>query len=78
VRLSYAPNSNLAISTLAQYDSVAGEAGINTRMTWTLSPGHDLFVVWTRHYIDPTEAGFRGLQRDADEIIVKMKWELRI
>jgi hypothetical protein len=78
IRFTYAPNPHLAISTLAQYDSVAGEAGINTRMTCTLSPGHDLIVVWNRHYVDPTEAGFHALQRDADEVTVTMKWDLRL
>jgi hypothetical protein len=77
-RLTYAPTSHLALSTLAQYDSDAGEAGLNTRLTWTLSPGHDVIVVWTRHYVDPTQGGFQNLRRDADEIIVKTKWDLRL
>jgi hypothetical protein len=40
--------------------------------------GHDLFVVWTRHYIDPTDGGLRSLHRDADEIILKLKWDVRL
>jgi hypothetical protein len=75
---SYAPTRRLAISTLAKYDSDAGETGINTRITWTLFTWARLNRRVNCHYVDPTEAGFRALQRDAEEVTVKMKWDLQL
>jgi hypothetical protein len=78
LRAIYAPNAHLAIATLVQYDSVSGTAGFNTRMSWTIAPGRELFVVWNRRYLQPMQGGFGDLQRDAGEILFKIRWDLHI
>lgn len=75
--VTYALNAHLAVSTLGQYVSEGGQAGFNTRLTWNIAPGRDLFVVWNRAYIESEAGGFDALQRDADEITVKLRWAFR-
>ena len=76
-RATYAFNTHLAVSTLGQYDSEAGEAGFNTRLSWNIAPGRELFVVWNRSYMETDPVGFAPLQRAADEIAVKWRCDIR-
>ncbi len=43
---SYTPD--LSLATFMQFDSESRALGLNARLRWTLSPGADLFVVWSR------------------------------
>jgi uncharacterized protein DUF5916 len=50
-----------------QYDTVSRVLGWQSRFRWILTPGNDIFVVYTHNWIDPAEpsAGFRTLDRRA-------------
>ena len=50
-----------------QYDSVSRVLGWQSRFRWILTPGNDIFVVYTHNWIDPTDpsARFRTLDRRA-------------
>lgn len=54
-----------------QYDSVSRMLGWQSRFRWTVTPGNDVFIVFTQNWIDdydpldPARAGFRSLGRRA-------------
>jgi hypothetical protein len=50
-----------------QYDSVSRVVGWQSRFRWILTPGNDIFFVYTQNWIDPTDTGlgFKTLDRRA-------------
>ncbi len=54
-----------------QYDSVSRMLGWQSRFRWTVTPGNDVFIVFTQNWIDdydpldPARTGFRSLGRRA-------------
>lgn len=48
-----------------QYDTVSRVLGWQSRFRWILTPGNDIFVVYTQNWLDPSDPafGFRTLDR---------------
>ncbi|MDP2320275.1 MAG: DUF5916 domain-containing protein [Acidobacteriota bacterium] len=48
-----------------QYDSVSRILGWQSRFRWIVTPGNDIFVVYTQNWLDPSDPafGFRTLDR---------------
>ena len=48
-----------------QYDTVSRVLGWQSRFRWILTPGNDIFVVYTQNWLDPADPafGFRTLDR---------------
>lgn len=66
------------VSTLFQYDSGEETLGANVRLRWTLRPGADLFVVWTRDWRgEPGDNERRGLRPRSDGLTAKLRWTIR-
>jgi hypothetical protein len=48
-------------------------------MRWTIHPGADLYVVWTRAWLRPPDADrWSDAEPQSDEAIVKLRWTFRI
>jgi hypothetical protein len=77
LRGSWAFTPDLMLSSFLQYDSGSENFGANTRLRWTIKPGSDLFVVWTRGYLRDTEAGSWHLRPQRDEIVLKLRWTVQ-
>jgi Domain of unknown function (DUF5916)/Carbohydrate family 9 binding domain-like len=64
VRANVAFSTDVSWSNLVQYDNVSDTAGINSRVRWIVSPGNDVFLVYTQGFdviggsIDPQPAEF--------------------
>lgn len=69
----YAFSPDLIVSAFAQYDSDSRDLGLNSRLRWTIQPGRDLFLVWNRNWQRTLDPGYR-LQRDSDQVVVKLRW----
>lgn len=67
--LELTPSPWLSASTLAQWDDVSNEVGLNLRLRWTLKPGRDLFLSINRLFQQDD-----GLRTQAREEIVKLSW----
>jgi len=79
LKTTYAVSPDLVMSLYGQYDSLSRNAGINARMRWTLRPGADLYVVWTKDWLHPPDAE-RTLEAEPldDEAVVKLRWTFRM
>jgi len=78
LKTAYAFSPDLVLSLYGQYDSESHNAGVNARMRWTLRPGADLYVVWTRGWLHPPDAE-RSLEAEPidTEAVVKLRWTFR-
>ena len=78
VNLVYAVNPNLVWTNLLQYDTQSQNFGNNMRLRWTIKPGNDLFIVWTRGWqsllLSPQEL---NIVPDKDILVVKSRWTFR-
>jgi hypothetical protein len=73
----FAFSPDLALAGYVQYDSVSRNVGLNARLRWTVKPGDDVFLVWNRGWRSPTEGdGFR-LAKEADQVVLKVRWNFR-
>ncbi|RKZ10896.1 hypothetical protein DRQ50_14160, partial [bacterium] len=55
LRAVYAFSPDLILSSYTQYDSESRNVGLNNRLRWTLQPGNDLFLVWSRNFLRPVD-----------------------
>ena len=59
-------NPWIQLANNIQYDSVSGVLGWQSRFRWILTPGNDLYVVYSHNWLDdpldPVD-GFQGLDR---------------
>jgi hypothetical protein len=78
LRALWAFTPDLVLSSLVQYDSESRSLGANTRLRWTIRPGSDLFVVWTRGYLRDTEGGDWRLRPQRDEVVLKLRWTFQL
>ncbi len=62
-------------STLAQYDNVDNEVGINSRFRWIIAPGNELFIVFNQSF-----EGDEGdhLEPTFTEMASKLVWTFRL
>ena len=74
----YAFTPDLILSSNIQYDSESRNLGANTRFRWTIRPGDDLFVVWTRSWRRPVAGQHLfSLNTVEDQLTVKLRWTFR-
>ena len=71
--LRLTPSPRLSWTTIAQYDNVSDELGINSRLRWIISPGNDLFLVYNQSVANDGRS-FRSL---GSEAIAKLGWTWR-
>lgn len=65
------------LSTLVQYDTAEEAVGLNVRFRWTVRPGSDLFVVWSRGWSGDAGDGGSGLRPRSDGLTAKLRWTIR-
>ncbi|NNE90971.1 MAG: carbohydrate binding family 9 domain-containing protein [Verrucomicrobiales bacterium] len=68
------PNPKFSWNTLAQWDSVSNEIGINSRLRYIVSPGNDIFFVVNKGFLFDDGRSFRHL---GSETIAKLGWTFR-
>lgn len=79
LRTSFAVSPDLVFSIYGQYDSDSSNLGVNSRLRWTIHPGADLYVVWTREWLHPPDANrWSDAEPRSDEAIVKLRWTFRM
>jgi hypothetical protein len=79
---SFDPSPWIGFTSQVQYDNVSEVLGLFTRLRWILTPGNDVFLVYTHNWQDfdgdlienPHERGFRTLSRGAT---VKLNYTYR-
>jgi hypothetical protein len=71
VTLAFTPD--ITLSTVAQYDSLSDNVGVNARLRWTVQPGTDLFLVFNQGWsiLD------QRLERTVQEGIAKLGMTVR-
>lgn len=78
LRITYAPDPELALSGSVQHQSDTRPAGIDAQLRWTLSPGRELYVVLDRNtptlVFDPVTRRLPPSNR----LTVKLHWDFRI
>lgn len=77
LRWTYSQTPDLTLSLFAQYESVSRILGWNARFRWTLKPGNDFFLVWTRNWLRTEPDSPLRFQRDSDSVVAKLRWTLR-
>jgi hypothetical protein len=78
LRVVYAFNPDVILSSYIQYDSESRDLGANTRFRWTIRPGNDFFVVWTHGWRRPIAGDDRlSFQSINDQLVVKLRWTFR-
>ena len=56
-------NAKLSLVTIAQYDNISEDIGINSRLRYNLSAGQDIWFVINHNMLrDPLEDRFRSTQ----------------
>ena len=71
--IRFTPNPRLSWNTLAQWDNVSDQIGINSRLRWIVKPGHDVFLVVNQGY-DLIDGNLRSTQT---ETIAKIGMTIR-
>ena len=79
LKTAYAFSPDVVLSFDGQYDDVSRNIGLNARLRYTIHPGADFYVVWTRGWLHPP-----GAERPLDaepldsEAVVKLRWTFRM
>lgn len=76
-KAAVAVTPNLVFSSYTQYDSQSRQVGLNNRLRWTIRPEAELFLVWNRDWKHPFADEDRFLSPLSDQLVVKLRWELR-
>jgi hypothetical protein len=79
---SFDPSPWIGFTSQVQYDNVSEVLGLFTRLRWILTPGNDVFLVYTHNWQDfdgdlienPRERGFSTLSRG---MTVKLNYTYR-
>ena len=71
--LRITPSPRLTWTTLAQYDTVSSELGINSRLRWIVNSGNDVFLV----YNQSVENDVRSFRSIGSEAVAKLGWTVR-
>ncbi len=76
LRGTYSFSPALTVSTYLQYDTESSNLGVNARLRYTLRPGTDLFLVFTRDWQERLETASRFAPEE-EQIVLKLRWTLR-
>lgn len=76
LRGTYSFTPALTVSTYLQYDTESKDLGVNARLRYTLRPGTDLFLVFTRDWRERLETATRFAPEE-EQIVLKLRWTLR-
>lgn len=76
LRGTYSFSPALTVSTYLQYDTGSSDLGVNARLRYTLRPGTDLFLVWTRDWQERIETASR-FPPEEEQVVLKLRWTLR-
>lgn len=76
LRANYAFTPFLAWSNLVQYDNNSNNLGLQSRLRWTMRPGNDIFLVFSRGWIREEEDAFRFRPEDM-KLAAKMQMTFR-
>jgi hypothetical protein len=77
LRWTYSATPDVSLSLFSQYETESQTLGWNARFRWTLKPGNDFFVVWTRNWLRTDPDAALRFQRDSDSVVVKLRWTFR-
>jgi hypothetical protein len=77
LRWTYSATPDVVLSFFSQYESESRILGWNARFRWTLKPGNDFFVVWTRNWLQTDPNAQLRFQRESDAVVVKLRWTFR-
>jgi len=75
LRVAWAFDPDLILSSYGQYDSETRNVGFNTRLRWTIRPGNDLYVIWNHSWEEPVGvSGWRSLRPLDGQLMLKLRW----
>jgi hypothetical protein len=75
LKADFAFNSKLSLTTLAQYDNVSDDIGINARLRYNVEAGRDIWLVLNHSMVeDPLTERFRSTESLA---VVKVRYTFR-
>jgi Domain of unknown function (DUF5916) len=77
LRWTYSHTPDLTLSLFTQYETDSRILGWNARFRWTLKPGNDFFVVWTRNWLRTEPDSPLRFQRDSESVVAKLRWTFR-
>jgi hypothetical protein len=70
----YTPNPRLSWNTIAQWDSVSNQVGLNSRIRYIMNSGSDIFLVFNQGFLYTDRQSFR---QDSTEGTAKIGWTFR-
>jgi hypothetical protein len=73
-RVNFQFTTDISWNTLVQYDNVSGSVGVNSRFSWIIEPGSELFLVFNQS-LEEDEDGTLGTT--VWEIASKLGWTFR-
>ena len=74
-RLRINISSDLSVASYAQYDTVSGSIGVNTRLRWTFLPVADLFVVYNHN---TKQSPLDRWELESNQLLVKLQYAWRL
>jgi hypothetical protein len=77
LKLTYALNPDLILSSFSQYDNDSREIGTHNRIRWTLSPGRDVFFVWNYGWYRDLNHPVSSSSPEYNQLACKLRWTWR-
>ena len=77
LKVVYSFSPDLSLSSFAQYDSTSDQVGVNARLHWIIKPGRDFYLVFNHAVAPPVTDPTARLQPTSNEIVAKVRWDLR-
>jgi hypothetical protein len=74
--VGYAVSPRLSFSNLIQYDNRSRNLGWQSRVRWTLQPGHDLFVAFNQGWIHQ-DGGTLRFRAEDTKLSAKLQYSIR-
>ena len=73
LRTVFAFNADLSWESIAQYDAIEDDLGVQSRLRWIIEPGREFFIVWNQEF----EANSSTVRSTGSQAVVKLQWTLR-
>ena len=70
----YTPNPRVSWNTIAQWDSVSNQVGLNSRVRYIINSGSDIFLVFNQGFLYTDRQSFR---QDSTAVTAKLGWTFR-